>query len=313
MGHKGVSKGPLPSHMLSHQRVRHRPPSEVLDEERFEKFKQGQYYPANIGDVLISKYQIVGKLGFGSTSTVWLARDLEDLLYHNPNNRFTEDLFKSGLMQIFLALDYLHTECKLVYTVEIWNVVVMVWDLFEGRHLFHGNDPDGKGYSTWTHLAEVMGILGPPPLDMLQRGKRSHEFFASDGKWKQDIEIPTGVSLDQLEEFLEGRNKEIIIASMRAMLQWRPEDRKTVSPGPSTLRLYPEWFDIHANTINFLIRKSEITYSVLLRQGSQVTSGVFQDYGCMIPYIPTYVPDFLCQILAFPFRFRDQPLAGFAH
>lgn len=52
-------------------------PSEVLDEERFEKFKQGQYYPANIGNVLIFKYQIVGKLGFGTTSTVWLARGLE--------------------------------------------------------------------------------------------------------------------------------------------------------------------------------------------------------------------------------------------
>lgn len=50
--------------------------SEVLDEERFEKFKQGQYYPGNIGDVICSKYQIVGKLGFGTTSTVWLAHDL---------------------------------------------------------------------------------------------------------------------------------------------------------------------------------------------------------------------------------------------
>lgn len=57
-----------------------------------------------------------------------------------------------------------------------------MWDLFEGRHLFYGNDPDGNGYSTRAHLAEVMGILGPPPLDMLQRGKRSHEFFTSDGK-----------------------------------------------------------------------------------------------------------------------------------
>lgn len=52
-------------------------PSEVLDEERFEHFKQGQYYPANVGDVFSSKYQIIGKLGFGVTSTVWLARDLE--------------------------------------------------------------------------------------------------------------------------------------------------------------------------------------------------------------------------------------------
>lgn len=49
-------------------------PSEMLDEERFEQFKQGRYYPANIGDVIGSKCQIIGKLGFGGTSTVWLAR-----------------------------------------------------------------------------------------------------------------------------------------------------------------------------------------------------------------------------------------------
>ena len=50
--------------------------SEVLDEERFEGFKTEQYYPVNIGDIFASKYQVIGKLGFGATSTVWLARDL---------------------------------------------------------------------------------------------------------------------------------------------------------------------------------------------------------------------------------------------
>lgn len=56
-----------------------------------------------------------------------------------------------------------------------------VWDLFEGKHMFYGNDPDGKRYPTRAHLAEVIGILGPRPLDMLRRGKRSHEFFTEDG------------------------------------------------------------------------------------------------------------------------------------
>jgi len=47
------------------------------------------------------------------------------------------------------------------------------------------------------------------------------------GKWKQDMEIPTGASLELSEEFLDGKNKEMFIAFMRGMLQWRPEDRKT--------------------------------------------------------------------------------------
>lgn len=53
------------------------PSSEVLEEEQFEGLKSGQYYPVNIGDVFASKYQVIGKLGFGVTSTVWLARDLQ--------------------------------------------------------------------------------------------------------------------------------------------------------------------------------------------------------------------------------------------
>lgn len=39
-------------------------------------------------------------------------------MYRNPSHRLSEDLPKSGLKQIFLALDYPHTECQLVHTGE---------------------------------------------------------------------------------------------------------------------------------------------------------------------------------------------------
>jgi serine/threonine-protein kinase SRPK3 len=68
------------------------------------------------------------------------------------------------------------------YPVDIWNVGITVWDLFEGKHMFHGNDPDGKGYSTRAHLA-VVGMLGPPPLDLIQQGIRSSEFFDKEGAY----------------------------------------------------------------------------------------------------------------------------------
>ena len=48
-----------------------------LEEESSKAFQSGWYYPVNIGDVFASKYQVLGKLGFGTTSTVWLARNLQ--------------------------------------------------------------------------------------------------------------------------------------------------------------------------------------------------------------------------------------------
>jgi hypothetical protein len=54
----------------------------VLEEETFDGFKTGNYCPVNIGDLFaFNKYQVVGKLGFGSISTVWLARNLQHVSF----------------------------------------------------------------------------------------------------------------------------------------------------------------------------------------------------------------------------------------
>lgn len=56
------------------------PDSVVLEEEQFEEFKAGLYYPMKPGEILASRYLIIGKLGFGRTSTVWLAHDMRYVL-----------------------------------------------------------------------------------------------------------------------------------------------------------------------------------------------------------------------------------------
>ncbi|TGO73333.1 hypothetical protein BELL_0370g00090 [Botrytis elliptica] len=361
--------------------------AQPLDEEQLEGFKRRLYCPVNIGDVFMSKYQVVGKLGYGMTSTVWLARNLQahehvslkiytrdgdpqeefenykrlrkgnnshpgfphirtaleiftipriggdhtclvqkpmwesfrELKYRLPNHCFTEKILKGALKQLFLALDYLHTECQLVHTdikadnilseiedesildafteaemnspsprkvidgvtvyasrkfdiprvfgdsvlsdfgsavrgdvkrnhgagpqiyrapevmikspwsypIDIWNVGAMIWDLFEGRHMFHGEDSDGKGYSTRAHLAEVIGMLGSPPMDFLDRGLRTPEFFDKQGKWIAEMPVAKDKELEKMEVRLQGRNQEMFLSMMRGMLQWRPEDRRS--------------------------------------------------------------------------------------
>jgi len=52
------------------------PAETLIEEETLPFYEPQQYYPVHIGDVYKSKYQIVGKLGYGAYATVWLCRDL---------------------------------------------------------------------------------------------------------------------------------------------------------------------------------------------------------------------------------------------
>lgn len=47
------------------------------------------------------------------------------------------------------------------------------------------------------------------------------------GRWIADVPIPQGNSLEKAERFLTGRNKAMFLDSVKGMLAWRPEDRKT--------------------------------------------------------------------------------------
>ncbi|KGO64206.1 hypothetical protein PITC_087020 [Penicillium italicum] len=55
------------------------PTSQAIEEETIPGYVAGRYYPTRIGEILKDRYQVVGKLGFGASSTVWLARDMD---YH---------------------------------------------------------------------------------------------------------------------------------------------------------------------------------------------------------------------------------------
>jgi len=73
----GVSRrAPSPVRTFSTLRCQLLPKSQKIEEETLPDYLPEWFYPVQIGEVFASRYQVVGKLGYGTTSTVWLARDL---------------------------------------------------------------------------------------------------------------------------------------------------------------------------------------------------------------------------------------------
>ncbi|KAF2189938.1 kinase-like protein [Zopfia rhizophila CBS 207.26] len=360
--------------------------TQLLEEESFSWYNSGRFYPVHLGEVFESRYQVLGKLGYGSVSTVWLCRDLKEREYvtlkiyisehrqaRNELNVFTHiraiktshpglklirtlrdafelpgklgahqclthkplgltlsdlrkqcggklpgELLKPVINYLLLALDFLHTEARVVHTdiqesnimmtitddsilkkfeyeerdepstckvdgdrviyasralnipdepgypvlcdfsnaqfgeeyyigevmpdlyrapeivlgipwnekIDIWSIgLMLVWDLFEGKHMFNQRLPN-RDLSSAAHLARMITLLGPPPMDLLQRGKVSEDFFDKDGRHVADIVIPA-TSLESEEENLEGEEKALFLQFLRSMLQWEPRDRKS--------------------------------------------------------------------------------------
>lgn len=48
----------------------------TIEEENVRGYKAEHYYPVKTGEVFQHRYSVIGKLGYGSASTVWLCHDL---------------------------------------------------------------------------------------------------------------------------------------------------------------------------------------------------------------------------------------------
>ncbi|KAG5969433.1 hypothetical protein E4U56_008335 [Claviceps arundinis] len=57
------------------------PTDEKIEEETLPNYVASRFYPVKIGEIFRARYQVVGKLGYGVTSTVWLARDFDERRY----------------------------------------------------------------------------------------------------------------------------------------------------------------------------------------------------------------------------------------
>lgn len=74
--HIMTSPPPTPSKLLPIQYSQRRFHEIQTPTEWIEEYRPGKFHPIHLGDLLDdARYRIVRKLGYGSYSTVWLARD----------------------------------------------------------------------------------------------------------------------------------------------------------------------------------------------------------------------------------------------
>ncbi|KAH9217843.1 putative serine/threonine-protein kinase sky1 [Leptodontidium sp. 2 PMI_412] len=192
-----------------------------FEEERevgFEKF-----YPMTLGEVINKKYKVVAKLGFGSASTIWYCRNLALYksvngynLYRSANFGTLTKFGRPILCDFSLArngqVEHCHDiqpdpyrapevilEMSWGYAVDIWNVGVM-----------------------------YVGLLGPPPLEFLQRSEYSSVYFDDKGNWKC-LNPVLLVSWEESERNLESSNKKDFLDFVRKMVRWTPESRASPS------------------------------------------------------------------------------------
>ncbi|KAB8210114.1 kinase-like domain-containing protein [Aspergillus parasiticus] len=67
------------------------------------------------------------------------------------------------------------------YPVDIWSIGVMTLELLEGKNLFDPVDRVHGQYVLPLALAQYIGYLGPPPLEILQKGPLFQTYFDSKG------------------------------------------------------------------------------------------------------------------------------------
>lgn len=56
---------------------------DLIEEQTLPRYCPQHYYPVHLGETFNDRYLVVAKLGYGASSTVWLARDIQTYVLRN--------------------------------------------------------------------------------------------------------------------------------------------------------------------------------------------------------------------------------------
>lgn len=118
-------------------------------------------------------------------------------------------------------------QCGWSYPADIWNLGVMLWDLFENFGLFDGIDTRPGHYRAEQHLGLMIALLGPPPKEFIKRGAKSSNYFDSQYQFKFPEYISKELSFEASVQRMRGEEKDLFLDFAKKMILWTPEERWT--------------------------------------------------------------------------------------
>ncbi|KAI6842827.1 hypothetical protein KC332_g3997 [Hortaea werneckii] len=108
-----------------------------------------------------------------------------------------------------------------------------IWNLLEDGNLFRPFE-DGL-LDDELHFAQMVSLMGPPPKQFVERSDRCRRYWDSEGNWIAATQIPNQ-TLETREMRLTGDDRDLLLALVRKILRWLPEER------PSAEDLYQDKF-----------------------------------------------------------------------
>ena len=113
------------------------------------------------------------------------------------------------------------------YPADIWNLGVMLWDLFENFGLFDAIATGPSHYHPTQHLGLMISLMGPPPKELLERGSTSATYFDEEDQFRHPKLVHDGFSFESSITRIKGKDKELFVDFAKKMICWLPEERWT--------------------------------------------------------------------------------------
>ncbi|KAL4892650.1 protein kinase [Aspergillus ambiguus] len=113
------------------------------------------------------------------------------------------------------------------FPVDIWSIGVMTLELLEGKNLFDPIDRVHGQYVLPLALAQYIGYLGPPPLNIIQQSPLFSTYFDADWNWISEPPVPKTSLEDFVTTIPPGEEKDQFMRFIQKILTWDPEVRAT--------------------------------------------------------------------------------------